>query len=310
MKTRIVFFDRVALELSVARARDGRANIRGVYTKFLGRPNDPHVTAIFEARDGLLTPHFSADSPGGKPHRHYFTPVREDRFISTMTDLGDGMTRRFADALEAVDLDALEREGWTVHVADGKKVARWLRLAARRRPFGEFRVDGSTIGAFVLHVLQTRGLPTELKQFPADQPGRLLLVRLADERLEVRNLFHFPNGCAARLPGGEIVQARPPGWYVLDGSPVDEAEFARFVPPDRVREIGDELMECLSRHPRSGGEGGDISALPPGFSSILGFYAADLVTLMVALRFDAIDQRRRRKASARSGRPHDDAPGR
>ena len=60
MKTRVVFFDRVALELSVERTRDGRANIRGAYAKFLGRPNDPHVTFIFEARDGLFTPHFSA----------------------------------------------------------------------------------------------------------------------------------------------------------------------------------------------------------------------------------------------------------
>jgi hypothetical protein len=306
VKTRIVFFDRVALELSVVRTRDGGAQIRGTYTKFLGRPNDPHVTVIFEARNGLLTPHFSAKPPGRRPKRHYFEPISEERLIGTMTELGDGMTRSFADALRAVELSALEPEGWRVRVADPKPVTRWLRSAARRPPFGEYRVDESTIGAFVLHVLRTSAPPTALKELPADRPARLLLARFVNEQLEVQSLFHFPNGCGAQLPGGEIIQARPPGWYALDGNFADEEDLARIFPPDHVRQIGEEFMACLSRHPRVEGSDGDVSALPTGFSKILGFYATDLLTLMVGLRLETIELRQRGKAP-RVLPPHDDA---
>jgi hypothetical protein len=72
--------------------------------------------------------------------------------------------------------------------------------------------------------------------------------------------------------------------------------FRSVFPLERVRQAEEEFLECLSRHPPTENDGGDISGLPPGFASILGFYATDLLALMVALRFEAIKHRPSRRA--------------
>ncbi len=297
MKARIVFFDSVAVELSVRRCDDGTGNIRGVYTKFLGRPSDPHLTFIVEARKGLYTPHFSAECETGTPFRHYLPVIPENALVDELTRFGDEMVRKFARTLEPADLDSLEREGWTVHRVNWKAVRRWMRPAARRGRFGEFRIDARTISSFVLHVVRTATLPRALMAFPADQPARAVLIRF-DEKgdLQVRSLFHFPDGFGCRAPDGEIVLAHAPGWYVQPCAFADDAVTRHLVPADRLAQVRDEIRACLARYPRAG-EQVDPSALPLGFAWILGFFSDDLLHVLLALRHEDIERRRRQIAA-------------
>ena len=100
------------------------------------------------------------------------------------------------------------------------------------------------------------------------------------------------NSCLLTAPDGTRKRRRFAG-----GDDVSD-----LLPTETVMRVRDEIQACLARFPGDG-EKVDLSGLPHAFPWLLGFFGDELLGLMIALRYEVIEERKC-NAAERASMPH------
>ena len=298
MKVSICLFDQIRLEAGVERRDDGTYSITKLFPKFLGRPQNPHISIFAEPEDGCFAPHFTAGNRGPREFRRKLARIPSARVAETIAQIKRDAVLKFAQAVEPADLRALEDGGWTVHWVDLRALRRWMRLA--RRQSRVFKITHTTGFTLIRHLLKNLVLPTWLESFPRDRWMRLIALRRGESGCppELRVLLFSPDGVATPDAAGNPLMTAPPGWYWYKMEDSVGDLFSRIVPPAAVEMVVRQVTDYLARYPRREPqvEKNGTVEVPPFVWNIFGFYASELFKAAVAATIESAGDALQREA--------------
>jgi hypothetical protein len=280
MKFSVNFLDEMCIELSLARQPNAQWAVRGVFPTFLKRRGKPHLSLFLEDWFDL---HFTANH--GRPDvvRRKLVRVRAEtakRFADRATE---AMIRHQAAALSPAELDALAEDGWSVHFAHWAALARWL--APSCKPGATLNLDEDALGSIIVSVCRHWVSPRQLTSL--DGWLAYPLLRWRDDDIQVRLLFHYPQGIWVPDQNGVPVSVGKRGWYFSDPMCLGDADLG--IPAGKLARLSEKVERLLARFPRRTGK---TLESPPRFASLIfGLYASQLLELSVALAVQKAETR-------------------